>query len=114
MEDITGKITLRAPLFCHEHCQGKLVNKKSYVKEFYEMLGFTVKMSTAECCGMAGSFGYKKQYYELSKSIGKELTRQIDNGMIILASGTSCREQIADELKRKIYHPAEYLEQLLK
>jgi iron-sulfur cluster protein len=114
MEDITGKITLRAPLFCHEHCQGKLVNKKSYVKEFYEMLDFTVKMSTAECCGMAGSFGYKKQYYELSKSIGKELTKQIDNGMIILASGTSCREQIADELKRKIYHPAEYLEQLLK
>jgi len=112
--EISGRITASAPLFYHEHCQAKLINHKSFVKEFFELLGFKIKISAVECCGMAGSFGYKKQFYELSKNIGRELTGQIDDEQTILAIGTSCREQISDELHKKVYHPAEYLEMILK
>ena len=69
---------------------------------------------------MAGSFGYKKDYYELSKNVGRDLIKQIvnsdsfDKKTIILASGTSCHKQIGDELKNTIYHPAEFLELILQ
>ncbi|HQT92889.1 MAG TPA: hypothetical protein PL001_12780, partial [Candidatus Kryptobacter bacterium] len=68
---------------------------------------------------MAGSFGYKKEYYEVSKNIGRDLARQIEKsyegraGTIVLASGTSCREQIRDELGRRIEHPIEFLGEIL-
>ena len=88
--------------------------------EFFRLLGFDVDTSTVECCGMAGSFGYKKQYYDLSKNLGHELGLQIENSKrqnencIILASGTSCREQIADEIGSHIQHPVEYLNLILR
>lgn len=114
IDDISRRIKNRVPLFYHEHCQAKLISRKNYVKEFFSMLGFEVKTSASECCGMAGSFGYKKQYYELSKSIGRELAKQIHDNSTIIAIGTSCREQISDELKRKVYHPVEFLIHVLE
>jgi Fe-S oxidoreductase len=96
INEISKRIISRDKLFYHEHCQAKLINSKSYVKELF------------------GSFGYKKQFYDLSKSIGRELTKQIKPGHTILAIGTSCREQISSELHKKVYHPVEYLEMMLK
>jgi len=69
---------------------------------------------------MAGSFGYKKEYYLISKNVGSDLISQIkgidffDNESIILACGTSCREQIRAELNNPIYHPIEFFMILLK
>ena len=107
-------------IFYHGHCQMKTIGAGSAAPEFFRRLGFQVNVSTVECCGMAGSFGYKKDYYELSKNVGRDLIRQITNSdsfdekTIILASGTSCREQIGDELKNTIYHPIEFLELILE
>ena len=88
-------------LFYHGHCQLKSIGAGSAVPVFFEKLGFEIEVSTAECCGMAGSFGYKKQYYALSKNIGDDLCVQIEEAagtkenVVVLASGTSCREQIS-------------------
>ncbi|MGE5316088.1 MAG: LUD domain-containing protein [Acidobacteriota bacterium] len=107
----------RSHLFYHGHCQMKTIGAGLAVPEFFRMLGSTVTVSTAECCGMAGSFGYKKEYYELSRNVGGDLARQIraceaQTGMPvdIIASGTSCREQLAAEFPgRTIMSPIEYL-----
>ncbi len=122
--DLTGKIEIKNlnsdKIFYHAHCQLKTIGAGNAAVEFFNRLGFKVEISNVECCGMAGSFGYKKEYYEISKNIGNELIKQIkkvetrDSEKVILASGTSCREQIRDELEETIYHPIEYLEKKLR
>ncbi|MHB9012079.1 MAG: LUD domain-containing protein [Ignavibacteriaceae bacterium] len=106
-------------IFYHAHCQMKTIGAGNAAVEFFRSIGFKVDISNVECCGMAGSFGYKKEYYDVSKNIGNELIKQIKNSTsydgkkVILASGTSCREQISSELENIIYHPIEYLEKIL-
>ncbi len=108
-----------AHLFYHAHCQMKTIGAGNAATDFFRRLGFEVEVSSVECCGMAGSFGYKKEYYDLSKNIGNDLIIQIkasesfNDEKVILASGTSCREQISAELSNPIYHPIEYLERIL-
>ncbi len=108
-------------IFLHNQCQMKTVGADRKNIEFFVRIGFNVTTSDVECCGMAGSFGYKKEYYDLSKNIGDELIKQIDETeklkgeSIILASGTSCRAQISDGKKEKdVMHPIEFIESLLK
>jgi iron-sulfur cluster protein len=119
LESIKKKISgNKTKLFYHGHCQMKSIGIGNETPELFQKLGFEIDVSTVECCGMAGSFGYKKQYYELSKNIGHELGKQIlmsdgNNKIIILASGTSCREQIRDELKQDVYHPVEFLNSII-
>ncbi len=106
-------------IFYHPHCQIKTIGAGNAAVEFFIRIGFSVDVSDVECCGMAGSFGYKKEYYDISKNIGQELVKQIGKSestgkqKIILASGTSCREQIADQLGIVVYHPIEFLEKIL-
>jgi iron-sulfur cluster protein len=99
----------------HGHCQLKSIGLAKEVPKLFEKFGIKINETTAECCGMAGSFGYKKEYYELSKKVGKYLGKEIEdvNPQIITASGTSCREQISDELRREVIHPIELLEKTL-
>ena len=107
-------------LFYHEHCQMKTISAGYCAADFFKNLGFEVALSNVECCGMAGSFVYKKEYYNLSKRVGDDLIAQIDasgsqdNRRVVLASGTSCREQIRDETNLDIYHPVEFLSRILK
>ncbi len=107
-------------IFYHPHCQMKTIGIGNAVPEFFNKMGLRVDISDVECCGMAGSFGYKKDFYNISKNIGNELLKQIRNSVlfdskkIILVSGTSCREQIVDELENAVYHPIEFLEMVLK
>jgi iron-sulfur cluster protein len=109
----------RARIFYHAHCQMKGIGAGTAVPELFGKLGLTVETSTVECCGMAGSFGYKKEYYEISKNIGHDLARQIEKSYegrgstTVLASGTSCREQLRDELGRRVEHPMEFLYQIM-
>ena len=70
------------------------------------------------CCGMAGSFGYEEEHYDLSMQIGELIlfpaVRDMPEEGIIVAPGTSCRHQIKDGTKSKAYHPAEVLWESLK
>lgn len=121
MEKLKGRSDDTFPaVFYHAHCQLKTIGAGTAVPDLFRRLGITVETSTVECCGMAGSFGYKKEYYEISRNIGRDLAVQIEKssegyaGMRVLASGTSCREQIRDELGSPVAHPVEFLDELIK
>jgi Fe-S oxidoreductase len=84
---------------------------ESYTVTLLEKCGYDVTTSDVECCGMAGSFGYKEQYYDLSMDVGDHLREQLEavECDYTVASGTSCTEQIEDLLDSETYHPAELL-----
>ena len=121
--DLTNKIDRSSSsafhIYYHPHCQMKTIGAGNAAVEFFQRFGFNVDVSDVECCGMAGSFGYKKEFYEISKNIGEDLIKQIKKSKssgkqkIIIASGTSCREQIGDKLGSDVYHPIEFLEKIL-
>jgi Fe-S oxidoreductase len=74
---------------------------------------YSVSVINSGCCGMAGSFGYEKEHYEVSMKIGELVlfptVRAAAENAIIAASGTSCRHQIKDGTGRKSLHPIEIL-----
>ena len=74
---------------------------------------YEVQLIPSGCCGMAGSFGYEKEHYDLSMQIGElvlfPIIRKQAEDVIIAASGTSCRHQIMDGTGRKAKHPVEIL-----
>jgi len=106
-------------LFYHAHCQQRTCNASSQTIELLRTAGFDVVTSSVECCGMAGSFGYKHDYYELSMAVGADLFAQVrqaeqDGGpRILVASGVSCHEQLMAGMGRTVFHPAEMLESTL-
>ncbi len=98
----------------HGHCQQKAL---SSVSHSVTMLSFPehykVETIPSGCCGMAGSFGFEKEHYELSMQIGELVllpaVREQLPDTIIAAPGTSCRHQIKDGAQRKALHPVEIL-----
>ena len=78
----------------------------------------TVTDLDAGCCGMAGSFGYTRDHYEVSKAIGERkllpAARALAPGDVLVAAGTSCRHQVADLAGVKAVHPAVLLQSLLE
>ena len=107
-------------VFFHSHCQQRSCGAERATLELLQELGFKVLSSSVECCGMAGSFGYKKDFYDVSKRVGEDLAQQIEEagqenkGMIIVASGASCNDQIHSFKGQDVIHPAELLVSFLK
>ena len=70
------------------------------------------------CCGMAGSFGYEAEHYEISKQIGDLVlipaVKSLAEDVVIAAAGTSCRHQIADFAHREAKHPVQILREALR
>jgi Fe-S oxidoreductase len=96
----------------HSNCQQRTVGLAEPTVEILASLGYDVRATDVECCGMAGSFGYKTEYYELSMAVGKDVAEQIrsaDGDVPILASGMSCVKQIDDLVAGDPVHPIEYL-----
>ena len=97
----------------HSHCQQRTLGLAEHTVAVLEDCGFDVVTSNVECCGMAGSFGYKSDYYEVSMAVGEELRDQFtadDTGdRTVVASGTSCLEQLDDLLERPTRHPVQLL-----
>ncbi len=98
----------------HGHCQQKAIASTApskYILSFPE--NYTVEEIPSGCCGMAGSFGYEKEHYELSMKIGEEILfpaiRETAPDIAIVAAGTSCRHQIKDGTNRNALHPVEIL-----
>ncbi|WP_336344605.1 LUD domain-containing protein [Halalkalicoccus ordinarius] len=95
----------------HSHCQQRTLGLEGYTTTLLEELDYDVLTSTVECCGMAGSFGYKEQYYELAMDVGYELQDEFEErgerDRTVLASGTSCTDQLDALLDRKPRHPIE-------
>ncbi|WP_049935452.1 LUD domain-containing protein [Haloplanus natans] len=97
------------PVAYHSHCQQRTLGVDAYTEAVLEDLGFDIVTSDVECCGMAGSFGYKSEYYELSLDVGEDLHDQFadESDRTLVASGTSCTEQMADLFVRDVTHPVE-------
>ncbi|EMA18269.1 LUD domain-containing protein [Haloarcula amylolytica] len=102
-----------AEIAYHSHCQQRTLGLEAHTVAVLEECGYDVVTSDVECCGMAGSFGYKSDYYELSMDVGDRLRTQLrDDGVQdrpVVASGTSCLEQIDALLERQPRHPIELL-----
>jgi iron-sulfur cluster protein len=95
----------------HSHCQQRTLGLEEYTEAVFEALGYDVRTSDAECCGMAGSFGYKREYYEVSMEAGEYLAEDLGDvsGEHLVASGTSCSEQLDTLYDREAPHPIELL-----
>ncbi len=102
----------------HGHCHQKALASTGPTKE---MLSFPKNYDVTEiksgCCGMAGSFGYEKEHYDLSMKVGELVlfpeVRKTDKFTLISAPGTSCRHQIKDGTGKTAYHPVEIMYEAL-
>jgi FAD/FMN-containing dehydrogenase/Fe-S oxidoreductase len=98
----------------HGHCHEKAVTgTRSTVELLQRIPGATVQEIDAGCCGMAGSFGFESEHYELSMQIGAlrlfpSLAAE-DGDVIVAATGVSCRQQIAHGTSLRARHPVELL-----
>jgi Fe-S oxidoreductase len=102
----------------HGHCQQKAISGMVATKKMLSIpANFTVQLIPSGCCGMAGSFGYEDEHYDISMKIGELVlfptVRKQPASVIIAAPGTSCRHQIHDGTGRTAMHPAEILWQAL-
>lgn len=98
----------------HGHCQQKAVGSLvSTVQALTLPANYTVEVIPSGCCGMAGSFGYEKEHYDISMKIGELVllpaVRNASDNTIVAAPGTSCRHQIKDGTGKKALHPVEVL-----
>ncbi|WP_246269609.1 FAD-binding and (Fe-S)-binding domain-containing protein [Chitinophaga oryzae] len=98
----------------HGHCQQKALSSALHSKKMLSIpQHYTVEVIPSGCCGMAGSFGYEKEHYDLSMQIGEMVlfpaVRNAAAGTLIAAPGTSCRHQVKDGTGVKALHPVEIL-----
>ncbi len=101
-------------ILVHGHCHQKVVSSMTpTMKVLKAAENFKVQMIPSGCCGMAGSFGYEKEHFEVSMKIGELVlfpkVREAEEDTIILASGTSCRHQIWDGTGKVARHIVEIL-----
>ncbi len=102
----------------HGHCHQKALSNQKVTFDVLNLPeNYKVSIISSGCCGMAGSFGYEKEHYEVSMQIGElklfPSIRKSEDDVIISANGTSCRHQIYDGTKRKALHPVTILKQAL-
>jgi FAD/FMN-containing dehydrogenase/Fe-S oxidoreductase len=96
-------------ILIHGHCHQKsLFGTGAMIQLLERVPGILVSEVDSGCCGMAGSFGYEKEHYELSTQISEDrllpAVRDAGEGTAIVACGFSCRHQIADGAGVKALH----------
>ncbi len=103
----------------HGHCHQKALSSMTYTKKVLSFVpNCEMHLIPSGCCGMAGSFGYEQEHYEVSMQIGELVLfpalRSLPQDAWVVASGTSCRHQIKDGTDRKAMHLAEALWAMVK
>lgn len=103
-----------ATIYLHGHCfQKALIGQSASIAALGLPENYQVKTIPSGCCGMAGSFGYEKEHYDVSMQIGELVlfprVRDLAHDAIVAAPGTSCRHQIHDGTSRTALHPAQIL-----
>jgi Fe-S oxidoreductase len=95
------------------HCQHRAVLQFDAERELLKQMQLELEVPESGCCGLAGSFGYEADHYDISMQIGERVILPAVRGAgaktIILADGFSCREQIEHGTGRTAYHIAELL-----
>lgn len=101
-----------ADALVHGHCHQKALSTMSASRSCLGAAGLSVTESGAGCCGVAGSFGYEAEHYDVSLAIAEDRLApavRAAPGAVVVAAGTSCREQIEHTTGRTALHPAEAL-----
>jgi FAD/FMN-containing dehydrogenase/Fe-S oxidoreductase len=98
----------------HGHCYQKVLSTQHYSSAMLSLPeNYNVQIIPSGCCGMAGSFGYEAEHYEVSQKVGELVLfptiRHLQSDVLIAAAGTSCRHQIKDGTQRIAKHPVEIL-----
>ena len=105
-----GKAT---SVIIHAHCHAKATMTVGFMRQLAQRLpNRTVNLLDSGCCGMAGAFGMLESKYELSLKVAEPLIQQVRSqpfGTIVVASGTSCRQQIHHLAPVRVKHMAELL-----
>ena len=101
----------------HGHCHQKALVGTAPTIAMLKAAGYEVSEVDSGCCGMAGSFGFEKEHYDLSLKIGNRrlapAVKAAGDEVEIVAPGISCRQQIEHLAGRKAKHPAELLVEVL-
>ena len=101
----------------HGHCHHKSIMKMTAEESLLRRIGVDFQAPAPGCCGMAGSFGFEHDKYEISQAIGEldllPAVRKAPADWLIIADGFSCREQIAQGTHRHALHLAEVLQMAL-
>ncbi len=97
-------------ILVHGHCYQKALTGTTPLLKMLQLLpNTTVEEIPSGCCGMAGAFGYEKEHYDLSLTVGEErllpAVRAAGPDTLIAAAGVSCRQQIFDGAGRRAVHP---------
>ena len=108
-----------AQVLLHGHCHQKAMGRLAPAKALLGRIpGATVVDLEAGCCGMAGSFGYAREHFEVSRAIGERrllpAARGVGEGSVLVASGTSCRHQVDDFTGTRAVHAAELIRSLIR
>jgi Fe-S oxidoreductase len=114
-------LTLRpgpATIHLHPHCHQRSMGLAAPARALLSRVpGAQVVDLEAGCCGMAGSFGYTRDHYDVSRAIGERkllpAARALDARSVLVAAGTSCRHQVHDLAGVEARHPAVLLRSLL-
>jgi FAD/FMN-containing dehydrogenase/Fe-S oxidoreductase len=102
----------------HGHCHQKALSNQIHSFNVLNLPeNYKVTIIPSGCCGMAGSFGYEKEHYEVSMKVGEQTLfpaiRKAKESVVIAANGISCRHQIKDGTNRKAKHPVTILRETL-
>jgi len=108
---------LKRKAIVHGHCHQKALMKMDSEEEVLKILGLDFEILDSGCCGMAGSFGFEKDHYDISMQIGELVllpaVRRASPDTLVIANGFSCREQIAQTTNRNTMHLAEVMQMAL-
>jgi hypothetical protein len=109
----------RRAIHLHGHCHQKaLASVEPTVRMLNLPENFRVTVIPSGCCGMAGSFGYEAEHYEVSMKVGELVlfpaVRGLEQEILIAAPGTSCRQQIHDGTGKSARHPAVILRDAIR
>jgi FAD/FMN-containing dehydrogenase/Fe-S oxidoreductase len=107
-----GSAVSGRPIVFHGHCHQKaLAGTAATVALLERIPGAQVTELDAGCCGMAGSFGFEAEHYDLSMQIGESrlfpALRGVAPGTLVSATGVSCRQQIGHGVGQRAWHPVE-------
>jgi len=103
----------------HGHCHQKAFDAMPAVRRVLHMIpGLNVETVESSCCGMAGSFGYEAEHFDVSMRMAElsllPAVRKAKRETVVVADGTSCRHQIHDGCGREALHVARVLQMALK
>jgi FAD/FMN-containing dehydrogenase/Fe-S oxidoreductase len=102
----------------HAHCHHKAIIGTAAETRLLEAMGVELDTPETGCCGLAGSFGYEREHYDVSMKIGEHVllpaVRKAPKDALVIADGFSCRSQIEHATRRKALHFAEVLQMGLR